>query len=189
MLIYLITEQLILTIWKVRTLFTFIKLPNDEQQPHIQVPGLLHVLPHHVFSHAVEHAGTYRSVRGAQTGFPQEVYQPFGVFAVKLTELRRPTVRLPPCDAVGPVKLLVNRVMVKLQVKRDRENIASQTAETLSQQEHPINHPGQFQVLLGVWATDAAVVERQLSCRVDGHGQAVREELDFGFEFWLLEIN
>lgn len=61
--------------------------------------------------------------------------------------------------------------MVELQVPHDRQDVAAQTAETLSQQEEAVGHPGQLQVLLGLRATDAAVEERQLGRRVDGHGE------------------
>lgn len=145
--------------------------PTVSAEPHLQVPGLLHVLPQHVFSQAVKHAGPYRCIWGAQAGFPQGAHQPIRVFAVKLTELCRPTVRLPSCDAVSPIKLLLYGVMVKLQGPHNRQDVASQTAETLSQQEEPVGHPSQLQMLLGVGATDAAVEKRQLGRRVDGHGE------------------
>lgn len=119
-------------------------------EPHLQIPGLLHILPQHVVSQAVKHAGSYRRIWGAQTGFPKGAHQPIRVFAVKLTELCRPTVRLPSRDAVSPIKLLLYGVMVKLQVPHNRQNVATQTADTLSQQEEPVSHPSQLQVLLGI---------------------------------------
>ena len=140
-------------------------------QPHLQVPGPLHVLPQHVLSHAVEHAGLYRRVWRAQAGFPQGAHQPVSVLAVELTELCGPTVRLPSYDAVRAVQLLLYGVVVKLHVTRDGQNVASQAAETLPEQEEAVDHPGQLQVLLGIRATDAAVEEGQLGRRVGGHGE------------------
>lgn len=74
-------------------------------------------------------------------------------------------------DAVSPIKLFLYGIMVKLQVPHNGENIAPQTAETLPQQEETVGHPSQLQILLSVRATDAAVEERQLNRRVDGHGE------------------
>ena len=96
--------------------------------------------------------------------------------------------RLPSWDAVSPIKLFLYGVMVKLQVPHNRQDVASQTAETLAQQEEAVGHAGQLQVLLRISATDAAIEERQLDCGVDGHvetwesraGPAGLEVLDGG---------
>lgn len=151
-------------------------------EPHLQVPGLPHVLPQHVISHAVKHAGSYRRLRGAQTRFPQCTHQPVGVLAVKLTELRRAQVALPSSDAVSPVNLLLYGVMVKLQVPHHGQDVASQVAQALPQQEEAVGHPGQLQMLLCVQATDAAVEERQLGRRVDGHGETWESQARSGLE-------
>lgn len=124
--------------------------PTVSKEPHLQVPGLLHILPQHVVSHAVKHVGSYRCIWVAQTGFPEVAHQPIRVFAVKLTELCRPTVRLPSRDAVSPIKLLLYGVMVKVQVPHNGQNVATQTADTLPHQEEPVIHPSQLQMLLGL---------------------------------------
>lgn len=138
-------------------------------EPHLQVPRLLHILPQHVFSQAVKHTASNRCVRGAQTRFFQVAHQPIRILAVKFTQHCRPAVRFPSLYEVSPVKLFINGVVVKLQIKHNRQDKASQTAETLSQQEEAIVHPSQLQKLLSLRATDAAVVERQLIGRVSGH--------------------
>lgn len=143
--------------------------PTVSTEPHLQVPGLLHVLPQHAVSHAVKRAGSYHCVRAAQAGFPEVAHQPIGVFAVKLTELCWPAVRLSPRNAVSPIQLPLYGVMVKLQVPNDGQDVATQTADTLPQQEEPVSHPSQLQMLLGLRATDAAIKERQLGRRVVGH--------------------
>lgn len=138
-------------------------------EPHLQVPGLLHILPQHVFSQAVKHTASDWCVRGAQTRFSQVAHQAIRILAVKFTQLRRPTVRFSSLDEVSPIKLFLYWVMVKLQIKHNRKDKASQTAETLSQQEEAIVHPSQLQKLLSVRATDAAMVEGKLIRRVSGH--------------------
>lgn len=146
------------------------EVEDGSSQPHLQIPGLFHILPQHVFSQVVKHTGLYRGVWGAQTWFLQSAHQPVRIFAVKLAELCWPTVRLPSCDAVRPVELLLYGVMVEIQAPHHRQDVASETAQTLSQQEEAVSHPCQLQMLLGVWATDAAIVKRQLDSRVSGHG-------------------
>lgn len=144
---------------------------------HLQVPGLRHILPHHLLLQVVKRAGSYGYIWGPQAGFPQEAHQSVRVLAVELAELGRPAVRLPSSDAVRPVELLLYGVMVKLQVPHNRQNVATQAADALTQQEEPVVHPGQLQVLLGVCATDAAVEEGQLGCWVRGHGGSCGDEL------------
>lgn len=151
-------------------LFALITIKIQSAEPHLQGPGLPHILPQHVLPQVVEHTASYWCVWGAQARFSQGAHQPIGILAIKFTQLCRPTVRLPSCDEVSPIKLFLYGVMVKLQIEHNREDIASQTAETLSQQEETIGHPSQLQILLSLKAADAAVEERQLICRVGRHG-------------------
>lgn len=146
-------------------------------EAHLQVPGLLHILPHHLLLHVVKRAGADGRIWGPQAGFPQEAHQSVRVFAVELAELGRAAVRLPSSDAVSPIQLLLYGVMVELQVPHDRQNVAPQAADALTQQEESVVHPGQLQVLLGVCAADAAVEEWQLGRRVGGHAGSCGEEL------------
>lgn len=140
-------------------------------EPHLQVPCLPHILPQDVVFQAVKCALSYWCLWGSHTGFPKVAHQPIRIFAVKLTELCWPTVGLPSHDAVGPIKLLLYGVMMKLQVPHNGQNVATKAADALSQQEEPVSHPSQLQVLLGFWATDAAIIKWQISRWIAGHGK------------------
>lgn len=146
-------------------------------EAHLQVPDLLHILPHHLVLQVFKHAGPYGRIWRPQAGLPQEAHQSIRVFAVELAELGRSAVRLPSSNAVSAIELLFYGVMVKIQVAHNRQNVATQAADALTQQEESVVHPGQLQVLLGVCATDAAVEERQLGRWVRGHGESCGDEL------------
>lgn len=156
------------SIWRVRV---------SGRNPNLQVPGLLHILPQHVVSQAVKHTSLNGGVGGPQAGFGQSAHQSIRVFTVELTQLCRATVRHPSCEAVSPVHLLLYGIVVELQVPHQGQDVASQTAQTLSEQEEAVGHPGQLQVLLGLRAADAAVEERQLDRGVGGHDDTSGWEL------------
>lgn len=149
--------------------------------PHLQVPGLPHVLPKHVVSQVVKHSSPHWCVWGAVAWLLQDAHQPVCVFAVELAELCRPAVILPSCDAVSPVELLLYGVVVEVQVPHHRQDVAAQVADALPQQEQAVGHPGQLQLLLGLGAADAAIEERQVGRRVLGHGETWRT----GSGLWL----
>lgn len=81
--------------------------------------------------------------------------------------------RLPTRDAVCAIQLFLYGVMVELKVPDQGQDIATQAAETLAQEKEAVSHASQFQVILGLRATDAAIEEREVRGRVghDGDGE------------------
>lgn len=154
--------------------------PSWRLHAHLQVPRLPHVLPQHAVFHAVEGACSYGRVRGTQTRLPQVAHQPVCVLAVVLAQFSRPAVRPPSSDAICPVQLLLDGIVVKLQVPDHWQNVATKAADALPQQEEAVGHASQLEVLLGVWAADAAVEERQFGCWVVRHHGASQSWKDSG---------
>lgn len=65
-------------------------------------------------------------------------------------------------DGVGAVELAFYGVVVELQITHHGQHVTPEAAQALPQQEEPVCHPRQLQVLLGLRARDAAVVEGQV---------------------------
>ena len=143
---------------------------DNIKPPHLQAPGLLHILPEHVLPQAVEQPLLEGRVGSAVAGPPECAGQPIRLPAEELTQLGRPAVGLAARDAVGAVELLLYGVVVEAPLVHQGEHIATQTAQALAQQEEAVRAVRQHQLPLSVPPCDAAVVEGQLGCGVGGHG-------------------
>lgn len=140
--------------------------PTFGSSQYLEFPCLPDVFPHHIIPHAVENTGLGLHTSGAVAGLAQGAAEPVSIFGVKLTELLWPAVRFAPHDGVGTVHLALDGVVVKLEVADHGEDVAPQAAQALPQQEQPIRHPCQLEVLLGFCPGNAAIVKGQVSCSI-----------------------
>lgn len=115
---------------------------------YLKSPRLPDVLAHHIVPHAVEDSRLGLHTTGAVAGLAEGAAEPIGILGVKLAELLWPTVCFAPRNSIGTIHLALDGVMIKLQVAYHGEDIPPQTAQALPQQEQPIRHACQLEVLL-----------------------------------------
>lgn len=128
--------------------------------PYLQLPHLPDVLSDHVVPDVVDNPQLRLHAAGAVARLPERAAKPICIFGIKFAELFGAAVRFGPGDGVGPVQLALNGIVVELELVRHGEDVTPQVPETLAQQEEPIGHSSQLEVLFGLRTGDAAKVER-----------------------------
>lgn len=130
---------------------------------YLQSPCLPDILAHHVVPHAIKDPRLGLHAAGAVAGFAEGTAEPISILGVKLTKFLGPAVCFATRDGVGSVHLALDGIMIELQVAHHGKDVAPQAAQALPQQEQPVRHASQLQVLLSLRPGNAAIVEGQVS--------------------------
>lgn len=96
------------------------------------------------------------------TGFPELAAKSICVCGIEFAQLLWPAVRFTPGNGKCSVHLPFHRVVVELEIVNHREDVSPKVSEAFSQQEEPIRHASQFEVVLRLRTGDATIVEGQV---------------------------